>query len=137
MMEPACLPDKNYFEPGCHFHEQTRTFHGTIRWGQDDCRKRLKGSPRWDFILGFSSDFRFIARGVFISKKESCQRTECGKYDCKFPLDGTWEVTYSRTKVLPRKLRSGNKLLFDTALPFQDNSVPHAVQFTDQKRTQQ
>jgi hypothetical protein len=127
------LPDKKYFEPGCHFHEQTRTFHGTIRWGQDDCRKRLRGSPRWDFILGFSSDFRFIARGVFIARKESCQSSKCGRYDCKFPLDGKWKVTWPDNGTSTSMTVHGNKFLFDTALPFQDNSVPHAVQFTDQE----
>jgi hypothetical protein len=125
MMEAAKLPDKKYFEPGFHFHEQTRTFHGTIRWGQDDCRKRLRGSPRWDFILGFSSDFRFIARGVFIARKESCQSTECEKYDCKFPLDGTWKITW------PDNGTSKNITVHGNKFPFLDNSVAHAVQFTD------
>jgi hypothetical protein len=127
----SSLPDKKYFEPGCHFHEQTRTFHGTIRWGQDYCRKRLRGSPRWDFILSFSSDFRYIARGVFIARKESCQSTECGEYDCKFSLDGTWKVTWPDNGTSMDITVHGNKFLFATAPPFQDNSVPHAVQFTD------
>jgi hypothetical protein len=125
------LPDKKYFEPGCHFHEQTRTFHGTIRWGQDDCRKWLRGSPRWDFILGFSSNFRFIARGVFIARKESCQSIECGKNDCKFPLDGKWKVTWPDNGTSMNITVHGNKFHFDTALPFQGNSVPHAMQFTN------
>jgi hypothetical protein len=125
------LPDKKYFEPGCHFHEQTRTFHGTIRWGQDDCRKWLRGSPRWDFILGFSSNFRFIARGVFIARKESCQSIECGKNDCKFPLDGKWKVTWPDNGTSMNITVHGNKFHFDTVLPFQGNSVPHAMQFTN------
>ena len=86
------VPDKMEFQPGCHYHHPTRTFHGTILWDQlmqaaDDNGKRtdlptcpggtdskksscslFHGCRQWDFILGFSSDLRWIARGIRVSR---------------------------------------------------------------------
>ena len=86
------VPDKMEFQPGCHYYHPTRTFHGTILWDQvikstddngngtgfpachggDDSNKAsctlFHGWRQWDFILGFSSDLRWIARGIRVSR---------------------------------------------------------------------
>jgi hypothetical protein len=136
------LPQKVYFESGCHYHHPTQTFHGTIQWGchnnnnnnnvttprprttpnssdtnvdvapteekdkeeeggsstivlssTDDCCL-FHGSRQWDYILGFSSDLRWIARGLCVARRPpSCVNPNCSRYDCKFPMDGLWTVT--------------------------------------------
>ena len=138
------IPARKYFEPGCHFHEQTRTFHGTIRWTSKDddmdCKKRFRNSTEWNFILGFSSDFRFIARGVFVARKDPCRNPNCiSRVDCKFPLDGTWTATSPDdhgNKRLTRTIQvHGNQMaLYDTSsfnlLHVSDSNL-NEVRFSD------
>jgi hypothetical protein len=98
---------RRYFDPrSICFHKESRTFHGTIRWDvpswQDltqttcaiDCGKRLNGSNAWEYILNFSSDFRYVARGVLIKRRDPCRRDDCQRVECKFPLDGEWDVEW-------------------------------------------
>jgi Zinc finger, C3HC4 type (RING finger) len=93
----SMAPKIKFMEPGCHFHEPSRTFHGTVQWP-----KRLNGSYEWDIVLGFSKDYRFLSsgrihmkRGRIVPEKDipttysSEQRAMC-----QFPLDGRWTVSW-------------------------------------------
>lgn len=57
-------PARKFFEPGCHWHAATRTFHGTVLWEEG-----WYNSRRWDYVMQFSSEFRYICGGgVTMSK---------------------------------------------------------------------
>ena len=59
-------PYQVLFQPGSHFHDQSRTFHGRIEL-QDDEHKIMWGNVAvLCFILQFSSDLRFVALGVIM-----------------------------------------------------------------------
>ena len=45
------ITKRKWFEEGCHFHERTRTFHGTIVFGNP----RFQGAYQWDVTLAFNS----------------------------------------------------------------------------------
>jgi hypothetical protein len=83
------VPPKKYFEEGCFFHQRTRTFHGSIVWAKEK-EPTLKGSSRWDFLLQFSSDLRFVARGIIVKRREPVFEEN----EPRFPLDGRWKVTW-------------------------------------------
>ena len=96
-------PTIRFLEEGCHFHKQSRTFHGTVLWPTP-----LQGSYEWDIILGFSKDYRFISSGRIHHKRgrklldgdvpESF--TEKERELCKHPMDGRWTVVWmTRTGV--------------------------------------
>lgn len=51
-------PPRKFFEPGCHWHAATHTFHGTVLW-----EDAWDGSRRWDYVMQFSSEFRYICGG--------------------------------------------------------------------------
>lgn len=87
------VPSKKYFEPDCYFHEPTRCFYGRLKWG-DTCDYSLFGSLEWEVILVVSWNYQFISRGIMVHKRTTCQRPDCEKLSCKFPLDGRWSVTY-------------------------------------------
>jgi hypothetical protein len=127
------VPDKILFDEGCHFHDQTRTFHGSISWYKDDCQKRIRGSHRWDYILAFSSDYRFIARGVLIASKQICRNNDCSKLKCKFPMDGRWKVEYPDSEQKPDTTVDvhGNQFQFQSRSSiFEDsNHLTHRIDF--------
>ncbi|KAG7342110.1 hypothetical protein IV203_007202 [Nitzschia inconspicua] len=96
---------RKFFDPkSLYFHKESRTFHGTIRWdlppssdritSSIDCGKRLNGSNAWEYFLSFSSDFRYVTRGVLIIRRDPCRRKDCRRVECKFPLDGEWIVEW-------------------------------------------
>ena len=88
----------HFLEDGCHFHKQSRTFHGTVLWPIP-----LKGSYEWDIILGFSKDYRFISSGrihhkrgrKLISGSVPESFTEKERELCKHPMDGRWTVVWN------------------------------------------
>ena len=84
---------KMHFQPDCHFHEATRTFHGRIRWS-DDCAKRYFGSMFWEYSIAFSADFQYATRGVLVKRRDTCQNPDCMESMCKFRLDGRWRVSW-------------------------------------------
>lgn len=103
---------KIYFDASSiSFHKESRTFHGIIRWDQHssipdgrtiiDCAKRLYGSNAWEYILSFSSDFRYVAKGVLIKRRDPCRHQGCQRVECKFPLDGEWTVDSGRPDQSP------------------------------------
>ena len=103
-------PKIAFFEENCHFHERSRTFHGTILWP-----KRLNGSYEWDVILGFSKDYRFLSSGrVHMKRERNLYELKPGnEHDhsilqkrlegmtteqidlCRYPMDGRWTVSWS------------------------------------------
>jgi hypothetical protein len=113
---------KKYFDPkSCRYHKDSRTFHGLLRWDDDDhqhidtstsecddhhsdqndhrdcfggCKRRFHQSDQWEYILNFSSDLRYVARGVLIKHRNPCRRSDCARASCKFPLDGEWSVEW-------------------------------------------
>lgn len=87
------VPDRKIFEPDCHFHAPTRTFHGRLKWG-NTCDQRVSGGLEWHYALAFSSDFQFVSRGVLTIKKQTCYNKNCPLLECKFPLDGSWRVSW-------------------------------------------
>ncbi len=86
-----------FMEDGCHFHKESRTFHGTVLWPVP-----LKGSYEWDIILGFSKDYRFISSGRIHHKRGrkltlgSIPKSfaEKEREQCKHPMDGRWTVVW-------------------------------------------
>lgn len=62
-----------------HWHAKSRTFHGTLT-------DEPLGS-KWDVVLQFSSDLRFISNGVQIVKSN-------GRSNTRYPLDGHWVVQW-------------------------------------------
>lgn len=40
------MAQRKHFEPGCHWHAATRTFHGTALW-----EVGWYGSKRWEYVL--------------------------------------------------------------------------------------
>jgi hypothetical protein len=86
-----------FMEKGCHFHKESRTFHGKILWPVP-----LKGSYEWDIILGFSKDYRFISSGRVHHKRGRKLKpgdvpdsyTEKENELCKHPMDGRWTVIW-------------------------------------------
>lgn len=57
------VPFKN-----CRYHTDSKTFYGSIVWGADDNSKRFRGDKRWDYVFSFSSDFRYVSRGLLIKR---------------------------------------------------------------------
>jgi hypothetical protein len=84
-------PGIKFFLRGCHFHQPSRIFHGTIPWPD-----RLNGSHQWDLVLGFQEDYRFLSTGR-IHKRRDLQKTDNElpkdytseqKKLCRYPFDG-------------------------------------------------
>lgn len=64
-------PARKYFEPGCHWHAATRTFHGTVLWEEG-----WYDSKRWDYVMQYSSEFRYICGGSWtVHKDDGSQET--------------------------------------------------------------
>jgi hypothetical protein len=87
----------------CRFHTDSRTFHGILDWKSRsthndssctccDGSQRLIKSNKWEYILSFSSDFRYIGRGVLILHRNPCRNVNCRNIEYKFPLDGEWFI---------------------------------------------
>mmetsp|Transcript_1752 Transcript_1752/g.3810 ORF Transcript_1752/g.3810 Transcript_1752/m.3810 type:complete len:715 (+) Transcript_1752:113-2257(+) len=95
--DQTIAPRITFMEEGCHFHEPSRTFHGTVLWPVP-----LKGSYEWDIILGFSKDYRFISSGRIhhkrgrILKQGDTPKTYTNEERelCKYPMDGRWTVVW-------------------------------------------
>jgi hypothetical protein len=97
---------RKYFDANsCRYHASSRTFHGIIRLAVEteteqhqstslDCGKRIYNCAAWEYILSFSTDFRYVARGVLIERREPCCSHCCKRAACKFPLDGEWTVEW-------------------------------------------
>jgi hypothetical protein len=92
-------PVIKYFEPGSHFHKDSRTFHGKISWAPT----RLNGSYEWEVVLGFPPDYRFIRSGQIHMRRDRLvddksltddYTTEQRKL-CRFPMDGRWTITWT------------------------------------------
>ena len=66
-----------------HWHEKSRTFHGTIM----DSNDKNDNAIEWDVVLQFSSDLRFISNGVIIKRYHRNNRNQ-------YPLDGDWMVQW-------------------------------------------
>jgi hypothetical protein len=98
----SLAPSRKFFEPGSHFHEVSRTFHGKISWAPS----RLNGSYEWDVVLGFPPDFRFLRSGQIHMRRERKvdDRTLPPEYTteqrqlCRFPLDGRWTISWDTVK---------------------------------------
>mmetsp|Transcript_1089 Transcript_1089/g.2558 ORF Transcript_1089/g.2558 Transcript_1089/m.2558 type:complete len:472 (+) Transcript_1089:132-1547(+) len=86
------VPDRKFFEPGCHYDAQTRTFHGSISW--KPCR--FQGSHRWDIILGFTKDLSALRVGLIHKRKERLGVVAASKdkHQLLYPLDGKWKLTW-------------------------------------------
>ena len=96
------IPKKKYFEPDCHYHEPTRTFHGRLKWGET-CAERMSGVLEWEYALTFSDDFQFISRGVLLQKRHICRESTCPHLRCKYPLEGRWKVSWPDNPSRPDK----------------------------------
>jgi hypothetical protein len=79
------VPKKCYFDEGCHFHAKSSTFHGTITWARYESDKTtFHGAEKWECILQYSADFRFIKSGNIVKHLRSH----------KHPFDGRWRVKW-------------------------------------------
>jgi hypothetical protein len=59
-----------HFEPGSHFHDRSRTFHGHVVLRDDDQSATWGGVSLLRCILQFSSDYRFIPLGVWMDDED-------------------------------------------------------------------
>ena len=89
------VPDKKSFEKGCHYHEPTRTFHGSLLWETS----RFQGAYRWDIVLGFQEDFSDVRVGLIHLRKEriienekEIDPDELHRY--RYPCDGRWKLIW-------------------------------------------
>jgi hypothetical protein len=58
-----------FFQQGCHFHDQSRTFHGSVAL-QDDKHKLMWGDiSLLSCIFQFSFDLRFVSLGVIMDEE--------------------------------------------------------------------
>jgi hypothetical protein len=93
--------EKKYFD-SYRYHAESRTFHGILDWSNSDESKdfdscscatnRLVKSNKWEYILSFSSDFRYIGRGVLILHRNQCHNINCPNIEYKFLMDGEWVI---------------------------------------------
>jgi hypothetical protein len=127
------LPEKKYFEPDCHFHFPTRTFHGRLNWGS--CSHRISGSLEWEYSIAFSSDFQFISRGVLIKKRNKCSDSSCQGLDCKFPLDGRWRVSWPDSSLrLDKTCVVHNNIWIESSqFPFSDEECNWSIRYQEDK----
>lgn len=86
-------PKRKCFQEGCHFHEKSRTFHGTLVWSTEQEVGGLKwnGCRAWDVIIQFSSDLRYVSNGILVKRREAPAGVQH-----PWPLDGRWQVTWDR-----------------------------------------
>jgi hypothetical protein len=89
------VPQRKWFEEGCHFHEPTRTFHGTIVFGNP----RFQGAYQWDVTLAFTKDYAGINVGVIhkrmdrmVEVRDDMNYTQMHRY--LYPLDGAWQLLW-------------------------------------------
>jgi hypothetical protein len=88
-------PDKHLnisFETGCFFHEKTNTFHGSL----DLKDGPMKIQEKWDFVMQFASDFRFVTHGIIVKRPVECISDEPSNITSRYPLAGDWVVRWQR-----------------------------------------
>eukprot|EP00934_Nitzschia_sp_Nitz4_P000625 Nitzschia sp. Nitz4//scaffold38_size140716//49544//51475//NITZ4_003137-RA/size140716-snap-gene-0.161-mRNA-1//-1//CDS//3329550048//625//frame0 len=120
-----------YLEAGSFFHEQTRSFHGTVRW-RDTCDLNQSGSLEWDLSFFFSSDFEHVSRGIIVHKRRYCQPMICSRVACQFPLDGEWSV--QQGEETPKDYIVHNNTLVPYSMRAQPSSYHQAIplRYTDE-----
>jgi hypothetical protein len=97
------VPQRKWFEEGCHFHEPTRTFHGTIVFGNP----RFQGAYQWDVTLAFTKDYAGINVGVIhkrtdrmVEVSDNIDFTQMHRY--MYPLDGAWQLLWQNPAGEPK-----------------------------------
>lgn len=70
-----------------HWHSQSQTFHGTLVQKPANDQESIS-SIDWDVVLQFSSDLRFISKGIIIKKLHYKDNAT------PYPLDGDWTVQW-------------------------------------------
>lgn len=93
------VPERKMFEPGFHYDEATRTFHGTILWKN----VRFQGAYRWDVVLAFRKDFSAIQVGLIHSHKEHRVKhiddiKEDERHRYMYPCDGKWKLIWQNSE---------------------------------------
>mmetsp|Transcript_27354 Transcript_27354/g.41191 ORF Transcript_27354/g.41191 Transcript_27354/m.41191 type:complete len:623 (-) Transcript_27354:78-1946(-) len=68
-----------------YYHAKSLTFSGVVDWTKGG--GPWEGVDKWEVVLQFSSDFRYVQRGAIIKK---CSNNEPVSTQNEFPLDGTW-----------------------------------------------
>jgi hypothetical protein len=81
-----------------HFHQQTRTFHAVVEWSPT-----WYGSHRWEYVMQFSSDLRYICGGgVTMQRRQT-------------PLDGRWRVVWQSGQTAEIDIEAGSWNLWSSA----------------------
>lgn len=93
----SLVPDRVAFEDGCFFDEESRTFHGKIKWPA-----AMRGAYQWDVVLAFKEDCNVMHVGVIHERKERVldeaffrDATESEIVRLQYPLDGIWKLTWT------------------------------------------
>eukprot|EP00980_Cylindrotheca_fusiformis_P029997 scaffold24173_cov162-Cylindrotheca_fusiformis.AAC.4 len=95
MNDGSQIPERKEFERGCFFDNETRTFHGKIKWND----VTFRGAHQWDVTLAFRKGFAAIHVGVIHERKERIIDKDDQKKKkpeenvrLQYPLDGAWRL---------------------------------------------
>ncbi|GFH58857.1 hypothetical protein CTEN210_15333 [Chaetoceros tenuissimus] len=79
------------FEDGFHYNKTCKSFYGCIDLSKVE--EFPNKEERWEMVMQFSTDLRFIIHGMIVKKPISLQYKNIK--DC--PLSGTWIVRWQRS----------------------------------------
>jgi Zinc finger, C3HC4 type (RING finger). len=82
------------FEKGHFFHEKTNMFHGTIDLSKGN---HTTIQEKWDLVMQFASDFRFVIHGAIIKRPAGNIPDESLDELTAYPLAGVWVVRWQRS----------------------------------------
>jgi hypothetical protein len=80
------------------------------RQQRKDYTKRLQHCGRWEYMMSFSSDFRYVAKGVIIQHRDVCFQHPSSQ----FLFDGEWIVSLPSSSTTSKQLMvkvHGNKFV--------------------------
>lgn len=91
------VPDRVVFEDDCFFDEESRTFHGKVKWPVT-----IRGAYQWDVVLTFKEGCDVMNVGVIHERKERVldeaffkDASEEEILRLQYPLDGHWKLTWT------------------------------------------
>jgi len=77
-----------FFDDGFYYHDQSKTFHGIVDFRRKELLNKSNKHGTWEWIMQFSSDFRYVIHGVIVQRPLEISSIE----EC--PLAGKWIVRW-------------------------------------------
>lgn len=132
MNDGSQIPERKDFERGCFFDQETRTFHGKIKWKE----VTFRGAHQWDVVLSFRKGFAAIHVGIIhehkeriVDKGEQKNKTPEEFIRLQYPLDGAWKLFW---KDVDGKKKSGKVTVRNNA--FNQGPYLFNLNFWDPKK---